>query len=237
MKKIFLIIISALTFLYANNLSVVQLNSYYTQSNLSQIYNKLLAYQKTNKLVEVIDTLLNSKKFKKYIYLEGMGKVKVNTIDLLNQLKYFLAGWPKYSNTYFDNNTDLAGIKNILKDSIDNDANFINTPQNVINDMKKSISNLKFFEIANKIEYDVTNKNLKNKENLSDIMKNLSMLINSYVNTLSQIKEPLLREYNEKIKDELEKNYRIYAKTNLLKIMKIFNKSITQNYKTIDDGV
>jgi len=237
MKKIFLIIISALTFLYANNLSVVQLNSYYTQSNLSQIYNKLLAYQKTNKLVEVIDTLLNSEKFKKYIYLEEMGKVKVNTIDLLNQLKYFLAGWPKYSNTYFDNNTDLAGIKNILKDSIDNDANFINTPQNVINDMKKSISNLKFFEIANKIEYDVTNKNLKNKENLSDIMKNLSMLINSYVNTLSQIKEPLLSEYNEKIKDELEKNYRIYAKTNLLKIMKIFNKSITQNYKAIDDGV
>ena len=103
--------------------------------------------------------------------------------------------------------------------------------------MKKSILNLKFFEIANQIEYDLTHKNLKNEENLADIMKNLSMLINSYVNTLSQIKEPLLTKYNEKIKDELEKDYRIYTKANLLKIMKIFNKVINQNYKRIENGL
>ena len=131
----------------------------------------------------------------------------------------------------------MAGIKKILKDSIENDSNFINIPQNVINDIKNSILNLNFFEIANKIEYDLTHKNLKNEENLADIMKNLSMLINSYVNTLSQIKEPLLTGYNEKVKDELEKDYRIYTKANLLKIMKIFNKVINQNYERIENGL
>jgi len=235
MKKI-LIAFFAL-FLYANNLTFIQPKSYYTKSNLSQIYNKLLALEETDKLIEVINTLLNNENFKNNIYAVEIGNTKVSSIDLLKQLKYFLEGWPKYSNTYFNNNDNIAGIKEILKDSIDNDVNFINTPQNVINNMKKSILNLEFFKIANNIEYEVAYKNLKNEENLADIMKNLSMLINSYVNTLSQIKEPLLREYNEKIKDELEKDYRIYAKTNLLKIMKIFDKFITQNYKAIDNGL
>jgi len=68
-------------------------------------------------------------------------------------------------------------------------------------------------------------------------MKNLSMLINNYVNTLSQIKDPLLTEYNEKVKDELEKDYRIYAKASLIKIMKIFNEVINQNYERIENGL
>jgi len=231
--KRFLIIFLAL-FLYANNLTFISPNSSYTKSNLSQIYNELLAYEETNKLIEVINTLLNNENFKNNIYAMEIGNTKASSIDLLKQLKYFLAGWPKYSDTNFDNNDNIAGIEKILKDSIDNDSNFINTPQNVINDMKKSILNLKFFEIANKIEYDVAHKNLKNEENLADIMKNLSMLINSYVNTLSQIKEPLLTKYNEKIKDELEKDYRIYTKANLLKIMKIFNELIRQNLGAIN---
>ena len=232
MKK--LLIIFFVLFLYANNLTFIQPNSYYTKSNLSSIYNKLLAYEETNKLIEVINALLDNENFKNNIYAMEIGKTKINSIDLLKQLKYFLAGWPKYSDTNFDNNDNMAGIKKILKDSIENDPNFINIPQNVINDMKNSILNLNFFKIANKIEYDLTHKNLKNEENLVDIMKNLSMLINSYVNTLSQIKEPLLTGYNEKIKDELKKDYRIYAKGSLIKIMKIFNEVINQNYEKLD---
>jgi len=233
MKKF--LILFVMIFVYANNLNYIQPNNYYTKSNLSQIYEKLLAYKKTDKLIEVIDTLLNNKKFKQNIYFAEIGKVKANTINLLKQLRYFLAGWPKYSNTYFDN-SNLAGIRKILKDSIDNDANFINTPKHIINDMEKSILNLKFFEIANQIK-NLTHNNLKNEENLEKIMKNLSMLVNSYVNTLSQVKEPLLSNFNEKIKDELEKDYRIYAKTNLLKVMNIFSKFISQNYKAINNGL
>ena len=222
--------------LNANELLIVKPKSYYIKTNLSQIYIKLLAYQENEKLIEIIDYLLKNENFKKRMYFLEMGKVKVNTIDLLSKLKYFLEGWPKYSNTDFENNTNIAGIKKILKDSINN-PNFINTSQNVIKDMKKSILNLEFFKIANKIEYDLSNKNFKNEKNLVSIMKNLSMLINSYVNTLSQIKEPLLTKYNKKIKDELEKDYRIYAKVSLIKIMKIFDELIKQNYKEIKNGL
>jgi len=233
--KIILIFLSL--FLYADNLTFIQANGYYTNANFSKIYNELLAYEETDKLIEIIDILLKNEKFKKHLYFEEMGKVKVDTNSLLKQLKYFLAGWPKYSNTYFENNTDIAGIKKILKDTIKNDTNFINTPTNVINEMKKSILNLKFFNIANKIQYDLRYKDLHNKENLAVIMKNLSILVNSYVNILSQIKNPLIFQYNKKIKNELEKYYRIYAKANLLKIMKTFSNLINQNCKRVQNGV
>jgi len=164
MKKLLIIFLAL--FLYANNLTFIQPNSYYTKSNLSSIYNKLLAYEETNKLIEVINALLDNENFKNNIYAMEIGKTKISSIDLLKQLKYFLAGWPKYSDTNFDNNDNIAGIEKILKDSIENDPNFINIPQNVINDMKNSILNLNFFKIANKIEDDLTHKNLKNEENL-----------------------------------------------------------------------
>jgi len=234
--RIIFFILGVFLLLNANELLIVKPKSYYIKTNLSQIYIKLLAYQENEKLIEIIDYLLKNENFKKRMYFLEMGKVKVNTIDLLSKLKYFLEGWPKYSNTDFENNTNIAGIKKILKDSINN-PNFINTSQNVIKDMKKSILNLEFFKIANKIEYDLSNKNFKNEKNLVSIMKNLSMLINSYVNTLSQIKEPLLTKYNKKIKDELEKDYRIYAKVSLIKIMKIFDELIKQNYKEIKNGL
>jgi len=230
--KRFLILFLAL-FLQANNLTVISSNNYYTTSNVSQIYNRLLAYEETKKLIEIIDTFLNNEKFKKNLYIEEKGKVRVNTIDLLKQLKYFLEGWPKYSNTYFENNTDSAGVKKVLKDSIEDDANTINTPQNVINDMKKSILNLKFFEIANKIEDEVN----KNPDNVKYIMKNFLLLLNSYVKVLSQSNIPFLTKYNENIKDKLERNYRIYAKANLIKIINIFDKLIKENYKRVESGL
>ncbi len=231
----FCLILGSVTFLNANNLSVVQPNNYYTKADLNEAYNKLLAFEETDKLIEIIDTLLKNKKFKEYLYFEEMGKVQIDTITLLKQLKFYLAGWPKYSNTFFDNNGDLAGIKKILKDSIDNDSNFINLPQNVINDMKKSILNLMFFKIANNIEYDVSHKNLKNSQNLINIMKNLNMLINAYVNNFVRTNIPLLKIYNKKTKNELEKDYRIYIKTNLIRTMRIFKSLINKNYEAIKD--
>ena len=231
----FCLILGSVTFLNANNLSVVQPNNYYTKADLNEAYNKLLAFEETDKLIEIIDTLLKNKKFKEYLYFEEMGKVQIDTVTLLKQLKFYLAGWPKYSNTFFDNNGDLAGIKKILKDSIDNDSNFINLPQNVINDMKKSILNLMFFKIANNIEYDVSHKNLKNSQNLINIMKNLNMLINAYVNNFVRTNIPLLKIYNKKTKNELEKDYRIYIKTNLIRTMRIFKSLINKNYEAIKD--
>jgi len=224
-------------FLFANNIHYLQPKDYYTKSDISSAYTKLLAYEETKKFIELCGVLLNNDKFTKNIDFEEMGKVKANTTDLLKQLKFFLGGWPKYSDTSFDNNSNVAGIENILKDSIDNDSNIINTPQNVINDMKNSILNLEFFKIANKIEYDIAHKNLKNLENLRDVMKNISLLLNNYVNTLSKIKEPLISQYNDKIKNELEKQYRIYTKAKLIKIINIFNKYISRNYKTIDNEI
>ncbi len=231
----FCLILGSVTFLNANNLSVVQPNNYYTKADLNEAYNKLLAFEETDKLIEIIDTLLKNKKFKEYLYFEEMGKVQIDTVTLLKQLKFYLAGWPKYSNIFFDNNGDLAGIKKILKDSIDNDSNFINLPQNVINDMKKSILNLMFFKIANNIEYDVSHKNLKNSQNLINIMKNLNMLINAYVNNFVRTNIPLLKIYNKKTKNELEKDYRIYIKTNLIRTMRIFKSLINKNYEAIKD--
>ncbi len=231
----FCLILGSVTFLNANNLSVVQPNNYYTKADLNEAYNKLSVFEETDKLIEIIDTLLKNKKFKEYLYFEEMGKVQIDTITLLKQLKFYLAGWPKYSNTFFDNNGDLAGIKKILKDSIDNDSNFINLPQNVINDMKKSILNLMFFKIANNIEYDVSHKNLKNSQNLINIMKNLNMLINAYVNNFVRTNIPLLKIYNKKTKNELEKDYRIYIKTNLIRTMRIFKSLINKNYEAIKD--
>lgn len=231
----FCLILGSVTFLNANNLSVVQPNNYYTKADLNEAYNKLLAFEETDKLIEIIDTLLKNKKFKEYLYFEEMGKVQIDTVTLLKQLKFYLAGWTKYSNTFFDNNGDLAGIKKILKDSIDNDSNFINLPQNVINDMKKSILNLMFFKIANNIEYDVSHKNLKNSQNLINIMKNLNMLINAYVNNFVRTNIPLLKIYNKKTKNELEKDYRIYIKTNLIRTMRIFKSLINKNYEAIKD--
>jgi len=231
------LIFGSITFLNATNLTIIHPNNYYTKSNLNKAYIKLLSYKETQELINVINSLLKNSKFKQQIYFEEMGKVKVGISDILIYLKYFLAGWPKYSNTYFENNSNLAGIKKILKDSIDNDSNFINLPQNVIYDMKKSISNLKFFEIAKIIEYDVSHKNLKDSKNLIDIIKNLNMLISSYVNNLSEINDLLLKNYNAQIKKELEQNYRIYTKTSLIKIMQIFKSLINENYKAITNGL
>ncbi len=120
-----------------------------------------------------------------------------------------------------------------MQDSIKNDTNFINFPQNVINDMKKSILNLKFFEIAKMIEYYVSHKNLKKSQNLINIIKSFNILFESYVNNLSQINGPLLKTYNKKIEDELQKDYRLYIKASLIKIMQIFKNLINENYQAI----
>ena len=225
MKK-FLIFLSFFVTLYSNNLNITPQNSYYTQANLNKAYIELLAYKETDTMISLINYLLNNSKFKQ-IELEET-KVKVSTLTLLQQLKYFMQGWPKYTNTYFDNNSDLAGIEKILKDTIDNDSNFLNIPQNITNDMQKSISNLEFFKIANKI---------KNENNIQDIIKDFNLLLNSYVSTLSKINTPLLVDFNPKIKDELEKDYRIYAKTTLIKTMQIFRDLIDKNYKAISNGL
>lgn len=236
MKKIsisiFLILLNIAS-LNAADLNIIQPNSYYIKANINEVYDKLLALEETNKLIEVIDTFLSNETFKEYLYFEEIGKVKINTAVLLKQLKFYLAGWPKYSNTYFENHTNSAGIKKILQDSIKNDTNFINFPQNVINDMKKSILNLKFFEIAKMIEYDVSHKNLKKSQNLINIIKSFNILFESYVNNLSQINGPLLKTYNKKIEDELQKDYRLYIKASLIKIMQIFKNLINENYQAI----
>ena len=219
MKKI-LIFLTFFVSLYSNNLNIIPKNSYYTQANLNKVYMELLAYKETNEIVNTLNYLLNNSKFKQRIELEEIGEVKVSTITLLRQLEYFMQGWPKYSNTYFDNNSDLAGIKKIVKETINNDPNFLNVSQNITNDMQKAISNLGFFKIANKI---------KNENNIQDIIKDFNLLLNSYVSTLSKIDTPLLVDFNPKIKDKLEKDYRIYAKTNLIKTMQIFRDLINNN--------
>ena len=235
MKKIITIIFFIFTFLNANSFTIINPNSYFTNSNLNKAYNEILAYEETIKLIEVLNTLLNSSDFKENLYFAEIGKTKINLLDLLKQLKYFLAGWPKYTNTYFDNNSDLAGIRKILKDSIENDSNFLNIPKNVIKDIKKSILNLGFFTLANKIKYNINHKNLKNNENLVKIMEYFHLLLENYTNTISQINIPLLNSFNEKIKDKLERDYRIYAKTSLIKIIKIFNNLFTKNYEALNN--
>ena len=233
MKKIFLVIFTTI-FLNANNITVIQPNNYYTKANLNEAYIKILAYEETDELIKVINAFLNNSDFKQRIYFEEMGKVKVSTFSLLQQLKYFLAGWPKYTNTYFDNNSNLAGIEKILKEKIENDSNFLDIPQKVINEMRSSIKNLQFFEIAKKIQYDLKHKNLKNSK---EILKNFNMLFSSYVNTVSKIKSPLLKAYNKNIEDKLTKEYRIYTKTSLIKIMEIFKKLLNENYEAIKNGL
>jgi len=225
MKKIF-IFLFLFVFAFSNNLNIVSSNSYYTKANLNEMYTKLLAYEETVTLIKTINDILNNPVLKDRIYFEEMGKVKISTLTFLEQLKYFLNGWRKYTNTYFDNNSNLAGIKKILKDSIDNDSNFLNTPQNIIKDMNKSIVNLGFFKKA---------ESIKKESNPVKVLKDLTFLINSYYFTLSQIKSPLLMEFNSKIKDELEKNYRIYAKTSLIKTIKIFKNLLNQNYKSLSN--
>ena len=230
MRKFFAIFLIIFSFLYSKNLQIINPNSYYLQSNINEIYNKFLAYNETKALIALLNTFLKNKRFQEYLYFEEMGQVKVSTLSLLQQLKYFLEGWPKYTNTYFDNNSNLAGIEKILKDSIENDPNLLNIPQNIINDMQKSIKNLKFFEIVKNIEINLNKQNLKNPKNLKEILKNFNLLFSSYVNTLSKIKSPLLDNFNSKIKDKLIREYRIYAKTSLIKTMKIFETLLNKNY-------
>ena len=227
MKKIF-IFLFLFVFAFSNNLNIVSSNSYYTKANLNEIYIKLLAYKETVTLIKTINDILNNHTLKDRIYFEEMGKVKISTLTLLEQLKYFLNGWRKYTNTYFDNNSNLAGIKKILKDSIDNDYNFLNAPQNLIKDMNKSIANLGFFQKA---------ESIKKESSPVKVLKDLTFLINNYYSTISQIKSPLLGEFNSNIKDELEKNYRVYARTSLIKTIKIFKNLFNQNYKFLSNGL
>ena len=237
MRKFFAIFLIIFSFLYSKNLQIINLNSYYLKANINEIYNKFLAYNETKALITLLNTFLKNKRFQEYLYFEEMGQVKVSTLSLLQQLKYFLEGWPKYTNTYFDNNSNLAGILKILKDSIENDPNLLNIPQNIINDMQKSIKNLKFFETVKKIEINLNKQNLKNPKNLKEILKNFNLLFSSYVNTLSKIKSPLLDNFNSKIKDKLIREYRIYAKTSLIQIMEIFKKFLNENYESIKNGL
>ena len=233
-SKMFYFII-CFNFLFANNLNILPLHSYYTNANLSKAYNELLVYEETRKITELLNDLLKNKKFKESLYFEEMGKTKVSSIAILTQLKYFLNGWPKYTNTSFDNNSNVAGIQKILQDLIKNDENFLNIPVNAINDMKKSILNLKFFDLVNKTEKDLKNKNLYKRKNLIEVMKNLDLLIDNYILTLNKIKDPLIDCFNNKIKDKLEKDYRLYAKTSLIKTMHIFKNLIDEHYHILKE--
>lgn len=237
MKKLFLLFFVLVNFsLYAEKLQIITPNSYYLQLNIKEVYNKLLVLEETKELIRLTNLMLNNNTFKQYLYFQEIGNVKVSTADLIQYLNYFLAGWPKYTNTYFDNNSNTAGILKILQDSINDDSNFVSIPEKIIDDMKKSIKDNGFFKIAKNIEFALKHKNLKKTDELKYILKEFDKLVLSYSNSISKINIPLLKEkYNEKIKDELIRKYRIYAKLPLSKTIKILSTLIHQNYESIFD--
>lgn len=235
MKNFLLLIFILSGFLYGEKLQVIAPHSYYSQSNIDEAYNKLLVLEETKELIKITNSMLNNKNFRDYLYLTEIGNTKVNTIYLIQNLNYFLRGWPKYTNTYFDNNSDIAGILKILQDSINNDYNFLNLSQQIINDMKNSIRDNKFFKIAKSIEFDLNHKNFKKIKNLKNILKNFDMLLLSFSNSILKINAPLLQEYNKKIKDKLIRKYRIYTNEPLSKAIKTLSMLINQNYKSTFD--
>lgn len=236
MKKIFLLFfVTVNCFLYAEKLQIISPHSYYSQSNIYEAYNKLLILEETKELIKITNLMLKNQNFRNYLYLIEIGNTKVNTVYLIQYLNYFLRGWPKYTDTYFDNNTNTAGILKILQDSIDNDYNFLNLSQQIIHDMKNSIRDNKFFKITKNIEFDLNHQNLKKTKNLKNILKNFDILLLSFSNSILKINNPLLQEYNEEIKDKLIREYRIYTNESLNKVIKKLSMLIHQNYELIFD--
>jgi len=220
--KLFLISLISLNILYANNSYTIVNNQIVNNGVLNKAYKQELVYNETQKLIETIQQMVTNKQFRKYLDMREIGNTKVNTTTLLDKLLIFLQGKKPYSNTIFDNNSKIAGILAILKD---NNTNLELTSQ-IKEKLDNTIKSSQFFVLANNIE-----NSLKNPKTLDKIIQDFNKLYDKYISDISEIHINLLDSYNKKIADKLLKDYRIDAKTNLMKTLKIFQKYFHQNLK------
>ena len=222
--KILLISLIGLNILYANNNGYVVVdNQIVNNSVLNKAYKQELVYNETQKLIEVVQKMVTNKKFRKYVDMKEIGSTKVNTTLLLDKLLIVLQGEKPYSNTMFDNNSNVAGILGILKD---NNTNLELTSQ-VKEKLDDSIKSSQFFILADKIEKSLNNPD----KTLDDIIQDFNKLYDKYITDISKLNIDLLDSYNKKIEEKLLKDYRIDAKANLIKILKVFQKYFHQNLK------
>jgi len=222
--KILLISLIGLNILYANNNGYVVVdNQIVNNSVLNKAYKQELVYNETQKLIEVVQKMVTNKKFRKYADMKEIGSTKVNTTLLLDKLLIVLQGEKPYSNTMFDNNSNVAGILGILKD---NNTNLELTSQ-VKEKLDDSIKSSQFFILADKIEKSLNNPD----KTLDDIIQDFNKLYDKYITDISKLNIDLLDSYNKKIEEKLLKDYRIDAKANLIKILKVFQKYFHQNLK------
>ncbi|AZV46121.1 hypothetical protein C3L23_02185 [Nautilia sp. PV-1] len=223
MKKMIFITFIVIS-LFANTKFVPQNGIYINTKTADKYYNLENAYIQTETLIHLIRKMLNNQKFIRLSNLMETAKVQANTSLLLEKLLNFLEGEKAYSNTEFDNSGNIAGIKGILKDYID--SQLFNLPQKAKNNILNSINSSDFISIAKKTEQLLNNIN---KNNVKEIINNFNLLFNTYVNNINHLNVPLLKNFNPKTEQKLIKDYRIEAKTSIIKTLKIFKKYLNKN--------
>jgi hypothetical protein len=223
MKKIFFLLLIAV-FAFSNQF--ISRGDYFVNNlEVNKFYNLENAYYQTKGLISLIEKMLNNDKFIKYSEFSEMAKTRVYTSDLLKKLLVFLKGNTPFSNTEFDVSSK-RGVEGILEDLIQN--RFLNIPQNVKQRIVNSIKNEDFFKLKGKIENELRSLN---KDNIKEVILNFNALFDCYFKNLKKIHSKLFENFNDRIKEELLKKYRIYAKTSLIKIFEIFKKYLNQNAK------
>jgi len=170
--------------------------------------------------------MISNSKFKKLSYLDEIGESKVNTVVLLKVLLNFLRGRKPYTNTQFTSNLSKTGVLKIIKDM--ENENLINLPQKVKKDILKSIETSSFMLLINKTKELLCRVN---NDNIKKIINNYVLLFNQYVNDLHLINNPIIQQFNSKIKEKLLTQYRIEAKTSIIKTFEIFKKYLNLNQK------
>jgi hypothetical protein len=222
LKKILPVFAAA--FLFANTAFIPRNGTYINTKSSERFYSLDNAYVQTETLTHLIKKMLNNKKFIRLSNLTETAKTQAYTSILLKKLLNFLEGEKAYSNTEFDNNGNNAGIKGILKDYID--SQLFNLPQKAENNIFNSINSSDFVSLAKKTEQLL---NSVNKNSIKDIINNFNLLFNTYVSGINKLNIPLLKSFTPQIQQKLLKDYRIEAKTSIVKTLEIFKKYLNKN--------
>jgi len=218
MKKILFLFVMVVG-LFANGFVIKKKSADYYK-----FYEAQMLYNETEAISMLVGNMLKNEKFKKYIQANECGRVSV--ILLMKRLKEILDGGKKHSNTEFDNNFDLAGVKKIYYDYLHNNLFDITTKE--MNEINENIKSSAFFVLAEKTNEMINHVDINN---VTKIMRNFVLLFSYYVHNIDKSDIYLVSNFNMKIKNELLKNYRIEINGSIKEILNIFKKIFDGKYK------
>jgi hypothetical protein len=178
---------------------------------MDNYYNYDMVYNQAKAIKNLCESLLHSKKFKRYMDLYEIGSVKVNTTELLKRLNYFLG----------DENSGIIGI---LKEKTEERK--YNLPLFTISKIDESVKDAYFFKIYNEEKFLILHAK---KNNIKKIVKTFNKLYSVFLINVKTLYEPLFFKYDKNTQNVL-KRYKLKAKASIIKILETFKTYFFQNY-------